>query len=210
MKSIEHDPDIGGRFSIFSNTSLIPGFYFNSDLCKNFLEGGREAMEEKGLAEDLADQLNQSMKNNKNIAAYLIYGHELLEVGNWKKQLFAESLGKNGKGFMPVVSEMTKDQHSILQLFLDGPRNVFFEIMSMESDKVNLINMTLSNHMSAMNETLIKQGLKPRISIFKENDVKELGFYFCIEILTVIFLAKLLNVDPFIQEAIELQKINLN
>ena len=210
MKLIEHDPDIGGRFSIFSNTSLIPGFYFNSDLCKNFLEGGREAMEEKGLAEDLADQLNQSMKNNKNIASYLIYGHELLEVGNWKKQLFAESLGKNGKGFMPVVSEMTKDQHSILQLFLDGPKNVFFEIMSMESDKVNLINMTLSNHMSAMNETLIKQGLKPRISIFKENDVKELGFYFCIEILTVIFLAKLLNVDPFIQEAIELQKINLS
>ena len=210
MKLIEHDPDIGGRFSIFSNTSLIPGFYFNSDLCKNFLEGGREAMEEKGLAEDLADQLSQFMKNNKNIAAYLIYGHELLEVGNWKKQLFAESLGKNGKGFMPVVSEMTKDQHSILQLFLDGPKNVFFEIMSMESDKVNLINMTLSNHMSAMNETLIKQGLKPRISIFKENDVKELGFYFCIEILTVIFLAKLLNVDPFVQEAIELQKNNLS
>ena len=111
---------------------------------------------------------------------------------------------------MPVVSEMTKDQHSILQLFLDGPRNVFFEIMSMESDKVNLINMTLSNHMSAMNETLIKQGLKPRISIFKENDVKKLGFYFCIEILTVIFLAKLLNVDPFVQEAVELQKNNLS
>ena len=210
MKLIELDPDIGGRFSIFSNTCLIPGFYFNSDLYKNFLEGGREAMEEKSLAEDLADQVGQSLKNNKSIAAYLIYGHELLEVGNWKKQLFAESLGKDGKGFMPIVSEMTKDQHSILQLFLDGPKNIFFEIMSIESDKVNLINMTLSNHMSAMNETLIKQGLKPRISIFKENDVQQLGFYFCIEILTVIYLAKILNIDPFAQEAVELQKNNLS
>ena len=103
-----------------------------------------------------------------------------------------------------------RDRHSILQLFLDGPRNVFFEIMSMESDKVNLINMTLSNHMSTMNETLIKQGLKPRISIFKENDVQQLGFYFCIEILTVIYLAKILNIDPFGQEAVELQKNNLS
>lgn len=210
MKLIELDPDIGGRFSIFSNTCLIPGFYFNSDLYKNFLEGGKKAMEEKSLAEDLADQVGQSLKNNKSIAAYLIYGHELLEVGNWKKQLFAESLGKDGKGFMPIVSEMTKDQHSILQLFLDGPKNIFFEIMSIESDKVNLINMTLSNHMSAMNETLIKQGLTPRISIFKENDVQQLGFYFCIEILTVIYLAKILNIDPFAQEAVELQKNNLS
>ena len=51
---------------------------------------------------------------------------------------------------------------------------------------------------------------KNRETIFKENDVKKLGFYFCIEILTVIFLAKLLNVDPFVQEAVELQKNNLS
>ena len=92
-------------------------------MCKNFLDGGRAAMEEKVLAEDLADQLSQSMKNNKNIAAYLIYGHELLEVGNWKKQLFAESLGKKGKGFVPVDSEMTKDQNSILQILCEYKNN---------------------------------------------------------------------------------------
>ena len=83
MKLIEHDPDIGGRFSIFSNTSLIPGFYFNSDLCKNFLEGGREAMEEKGLAEDLADQLNQSLKNNKNIAEYKAKKKSPFQMTKW-------------------------------------------------------------------------------------------------------------------------------
>ena len=75
----------------------------------------------------------------------LFYGDELVELGNWLKQLFAESLGKHNFGYLPIVSKMTQDQHSLLQLYLDGPRDKFFEIYSSDyNDSNDFINITLS------------------------------------------------------------------
>ena len=209
IKIIEHKKEIGGRFSIFSNASLIPGFYFQKDLVNDFFDGARKILETKEKIEDEV-QRDYKIMQGKVINANLIYGDELYEIANWKKQLFAESLGKNGKGFMPIVSSMPKDQHSLLQLYLDGPKNIFFEVLSLDYKSPNLLNITLNNHKDAMQEALLKEIGNSKINIFKQNDLSDLGAFFCYEIIKVIYLAQLMNVDPFTQDAIEIQKKFLN
>ena len=108
IKIIEHTKEIGGRFSIFSNTSLIPGFYFHEDLIDRFFEGASKEFNNEKNAKDEASKDFDLFKKGKIINANLVYGPELYELANWKKQLFSESLGKNNKGVLPIVSEMTK------------------------------------------------------------------------------------------------------
>ena len=206
IKIIEHKKEIGGRFSIFSNTSLIPGFYFNEGLIDNFFEGAKRGLNSEKNAKDQASKDFQLLKKGKIINASLIYGDELNELANWKKQLFAESLGKNGKGLNPIIARMTNDQHSLLQLFLDGPKNIFFEIMSLNYNYPNLLNITLNNHKDAMKDAIIQEIGEVREQIFNENDIAELGFYFSSEIIRVLYLSELIKVDPFTQEAVEIQK----
>ena len=158
----------------------------------------------------MAEEDFKRIKNGKNIFAYLIYGDELIEIGNWRKQLYAESLGKKAKGVLPVVSEMPKDQHSLLQLYLDGPKNIFFEIMGMEYSKMNLINIALSNHLDAMSKSLSKINENTNKYIFKDKDMSKIGHFFGSEMLRVIYLAELLEVDPFTQDAVDIQKGYLN
>ena len=206
IKIIEHSKEIGGRFSIFSNTSLIPGFYFHEDLIDRFFEGVAKELNNEKNAKDEASKDFDFFKEGKIINANLVYGPELHELANWKKQLFSESLGKNNKGVLPIVSEMTKDQHSLLQFYLDGTKNIFFEIMSLNYDHPNLLNITLNNHKDAMHEALMQQIGEVRERIFKENDIFDLGSYFCFEIMRVLYLSELMKVDPFTQDAVEIQK----
>ena len=206
IKIIEHKKEIGGRFSIFSNVSLIPGFYFHEDLIDKFFEGASKELNNEQNAKDEANKDFDLFKKGKIINANLVYGPELYELANWKKQLFSESLGKNNKGVLPIISEMTKDQHSLLQFYLDGQKNIFFEIMSLNYDHPNLLNITLNNHKDAMHEALIKQIGEARERVFKENDISDLGSYFCFEIMRVLYLSELMKVDPFTQDAVEIQK----
>tara|TARA_B100001029_G_C15054857_1_gene453577 strand:- start:646 stop:1677 length:1032 start_codon:yes stop_codon:yes gene_type:complete len=206
IKIIEHNKEIVGRFSIFSNISLIPGFYFNEQLIDQFFEGAKKGLSSLESAKDEADKDFNLLNKGKIINASLIYGDELNELANWKKQLFAESLGKEGKGLTPLIARMTKDQHSLLQLFIDGPKNIFFEIMSLNYINPNLLNITLNNHKDAMNDAIVQEIGEVREITFNENDLADLGLYFSSEILRVIYLSQLLNVDPFTQDAVETQK----
>lgn len=210
IKIIDYKKEIGGRFSIFSNASLIPGFYFNKDLIDDFFDGAKKTLEVKNKIEDEALLDYKMLEQGKVINANLIYGDELYEIANWKKQLFAESLGKDGKGLLPIVSSMPKDQHSLLQLYLDGPKNIFFEILSLDYKSPNLLNITLNNHKDAMQEVLLKEIGNSKVNVFKQNNLNDLGAFFCYEIIKVIHLAQLMNVDPFTQDAVEMQKFFLN
>ena len=220
---IKHDNKIGGRFSIFSNTGLIPISFFYNNIDSIFL-GLKSSIDnfinETPTKNEVSPFLAASKKfkliqEGKNINIMLFYGDELFELGNWLKQLFAESLGKNGFGFLPIVSKMTQDQHSLLQLYLDGPKDKFFEIYSVtynESD--NFIDITLTNHKDAMIKTLESEEL-PIVKICNvtsENNKSmsmQLGNIFANSILEVLILAKLGDVDPFSQDAVEKQKVFL-
>ena len=222
-KIIEHDPKIGGRFSIFSHTGLIPISLFNDDI-ESIFQGCSKALDDfihnKHKSGDFspinsATKKMELMQAGKKTNIMLFYGDELFELGNWLKQLFAESLGKNGFGYLPIVSKMTQDQHSLLQLYLDGPKDKFFEVYTIyhnESD--NFIDITLTNHKDAMVKTLESEEL-PIIkicNITSENNKSvcmQLGNIFTNSILEVLILAELGGVNPFGQDSVEKQKVFL-
>ena len=88
------------------------------------------------------------MKQKKFNSIILNYDESSDNLFKWYQQLVAESLGKNGKGILPVVSSMPKDNHSLMQLYLDGPRNNFFTFFHVKNKKVTHINNNtiLSTH----------------------------------------------------------------
>ena len=84
----------------------------------------------------LAASINSKKFNNM---IFLNYCPELEKFLFWCQQLIAESLGKNNKGFLPVISNAPKDHHSLLQLYLDGPKDKIFNIFSLENSLKNKI-----------------------------------------------------------------------
>ena len=220
FQCIEHNSNIGGRFSIFSHTSMIPiSLFFDKyfDIFKglesavnDFLDG--KSSENEPSPSDIALKKYNLINEGKKIDIILLYGDELHEIGNWMKQLYAESLGKNGFGYLPVISQMTQDQHSVLQLYLDGPEDKFFEFYSANyQDNNNFIDLTLMNHKEAMLQTLKSEKIPiVRASNYfvdnKESIGYQLGYFFTGSILETLVLARLGNVDPFGQDAIEKQK----
>ena len=141
-----------------------------------------------------------------------------------RDQLIAESLGKKGKGILPVISEMPKDNHSMMQLYLDGPKNNFFTFFSTREKKSSkFINEFLTKEISELNKKKIEDVLyaqkKATQNIFKKKKLpfrsfevinrreETLGELFTFFILETLMLSSLLNVNPINQPSVELIKI---
>ena len=142
----------------------------------------------------------------------------------WNQQLIAESLGKKNKGFLPLISNVPKDHHSLLQLYLDGPRDKFFYIFSAKNEKkikINSLNFgknfkylykkTHNKVKISQKDAFIKVLREKKISFrefqikkFNENIIGKLFFIFIFE--TIVF-SKILGVNPFDQPAVERVKI---
>jgi glucose-6-phosphate isomerase len=139
--------------------------------------------------------------------------------------LLAESLGKKNKGLLPSISNAPKDHHSLLQLYLDGPRDKIFNIFSLEKNSNLRINLSKNKNISSylnkkkiskikisQKNALIKAFEKKKIP-FREFRIKTineevLGKLFSIFIVETIILGKLLNINPFDQPAVEQVKID--
>ena len=227
---IEHKNYIGGRFSVLSEVGMLPAYLMEINIKKlrsnirKYLKN-KEKIFLKDSVTKLATELNQ--KNFKNLI-FLNYVPELEKFLYWCQQLIAESLGKNSKGFLPVISNVPKDHHSLLQLYLDGPKDKIFYIFSSEEytkskmnskkygNKLNYLNnKSLSDikrsQMNALVEVLKKNKIsfrKFRIRRFKEETLGELFSYFILE---TAIIGKLANIDPFNQPAVEqVKKITKN
>ena len=199
---------------------MIPiSLFFNNylDMFKGFESAISDFLNKDSVSDDMSPVDIAFKKHNlilsgKKIDIILLYGDELYEIGNWMKQLYAESLGKNGFGYLPVISQMTQDQHSVLQLYLDGPNDKFYEFYSANyQESNNFIDLTLANHKQAMLKTLENESLPiVRISdYFVDNEQSigyQLGYFFISSILETLLLAHLGGVDPFGQDAVEKQK----
>ena len=107
-----------------------------SDLL-SFLNGKNKKILKEGSI-TLSSILNLKKKNN---IIFLNYSPELEQFLFWCQQLIAESLGKNNKGFLPIISNVPKDHHSLLQLYLEGPKDKLFYLFSTET-KSNILNKT--------------------------------------------------------------------
>jgi len=137
--------------------------------------------------------------------------------------LVAESLGKKGKGILPIISTMPKDNHSVMQLYLDGFKNNFFTIFYCKekfSQKLNKnklletykylgsqsINNILFNQKSATEKVFKLKNIPFRSFEIRNRNEKTLGELFCYFILETILLGRALNINPFDQPSVELIK----
>tara|TARA_B110000008_G_scaffold185752_1_gene184576 strand:+ start:62 stop:1213 length:1152 start_codon:yes stop_codon:yes gene_type:complete len=222
---IHHNNYIGGRYSVLSEVGMLPA-------------------ELMGLKPSNFRQLNNLVKNKKfinslvlNVSSILYfikkkkfnsviinYDEKSENLFNWYQQLVAESLGKKGKGLLPIVSNMPKDNHSTMQLYLDGFKNNFFTLFYVKeksSVKINnntimpsqyyLKNKILSEitlaQKKATEKVFNKKNIPFRSFEIKKRDEKTLGELFCFFILETILIGQSMNLNPYDQPAVELIKI---
>ncbi len=217
---IEHRRYIGGRYSVLTEVGMVPAFLMGINILqlrKNLLN--HLVDKNKNTLKDSSIKLAKLLQNNKlNTIIFLNYIPELNNFLYWCQQLIAESLGKKEKGFLPVVSPAPKDHHSLLQLYLDGPKNKLFYIFSKEADKKDktkidfLKNKNLSQIKIAQKNALLKslksKGIPYREFKIKDFDEQSLGELFSYFMLETSIIGKLVNINPFDQPAVEEVKTN--
>ena len=215
----DHDPDIGGRFSIFSITGLLPlivmGHSLNS-LIKSFTKAKEKFLNNHNL---LAKQTLSSMKfeddKKLNNVVGLSYHDRINGVNEWYRQIFAESLGKNNKAKNYISAYGSIDQHSQFQLYIDGPHDkqfIFFSIVSKSSklktnsDLIKGYNLASILEKGAITTLKQKKFLVNQITI-EENFIDYT--YLLIYLIFDIFLrAKVSNINFLDQPAVEILKKN--
>ena len=163
------------------------------------------------------------VKKNKKNSIILNYDESSENFFKWYQQLTAESLGKKSKGITPIISSMPKDNHSLLQLYLDGPKNCFFTFFNVTSktsnkqsnkfildDKKYLKNKNLSEILEAQEKStqniFRKKNIPFRSFNIKKKDENTLGELFCFCVLETILLGHALKVNPLDQPSVELIK----
>ena len=223
---IEHKRNIGGRYSVLSEVGIVPAYLMGLSI-KKFRSNIRECLKDKNkiFLKDstikLANLINSKQFNN---LIFLNYSPKLENFLYWCQQLIAESLGKKNKGLLPVISNVPKDHHSLLQLYLDGPKDKLYVIFHhKEKTKEKIIidkniklktflkNKKLGSVKNAQRKALIKifkkKGTPFREFEIKNSDEKTLGELFAYFMLETIIIGKLLNLNPYDQPAVEQVKI---
>ena len=221
---IHHNNFIGGRFSILSEVGMVPAelMGLNSNNFKIF----NSLIKNKKFIKSLINNVNSILyfsKKKKFNSIIINYDEKSESLFNWYQQLVAESLGKKNKGILPIISNMPRDNHSVMQLYLDGFKNnffTFFYVNENNSDKINN-NLILPSQKYLKNKkiseiTLIqkrasenvfkKKSIPFRSFEIKKRNEKTLGELFTFFILETILLGKCLGLDPYDQPAVELIK----
>jgi glucose-6-phosphate isomerase len=139
---IEHKDYIGGRYSVLSEVGIIPAYLMGLNINKLRKNSKKYLINKntKFLQDSTTKLANILLQKKITNLVFLNYCPELEKFLFWCQQLIAESLGKNRKGFFPVISNVPKDHHSLLQLYLDGPRDKLFHIFSSETKLKEKIN----------------------------------------------------------------------
>ena len=140
----EHKNYIGGRYSVLSETGMLPAelMGLNEKKFKRFNNLIKNKYFIKNLIENVVLILDH-IKKGKTNSVILNYDENSDNLFKWYQQLVAESLGKNGKGIFPIISSMPKDNHSLLQLYLDGPNNNFYTFFSVREKKSQKLNNSI-------------------------------------------------------------------
>ncbi len=226
MKSeiIHHNNFIGGRYSVLSEVGMLPAELMG--LKTHNFKQFNSLINNKRFLNSLVHSVNAMLfliKKKKFNSIIINYDEKSESFLQWYQQLVAESLGKKKKGLLPIVSNMPKDNHSLMQLYLDGIQNNFFTFFYVKDNKsIDLNNKNLlRSHKYLKNKDLAKiifaqkkatekvfkkKNIPFRSFEIKKRDEKSLGELFTFFILETILLGKCLNLNPFDQPAVELIK----
>ncbi|NKB19780.1 MAG: glucose-6-phosphate isomerase [Alphaproteobacteria bacterium] len=234
MEILDHDPNIGGRYSALSLVGLLPVMIAGLDaeairggaasVLKPVLDGEPPASIE--AARGAAISVGLAADNNILSTVMMPYVDRLADFGLWFRQLWAESLGKQGKGTTPINALGTVDQHSQLQLYLDGPGDKMFTVImlscagdgpsvdpSLADDNAltylagKSVGDLMDAEQRATAETLIRNNRPTRIIQLDRLDETVMGALMMHFMLETIIAAHLFGVDPFDQPAVEEGKI---
>ena len=221
---VHHNNYIGGRYSVLSEVGMLPAelMGFKS---KNFRQFN-SLIKNKRFLNALVDNVNSILyyvKNRKFNSIVINYDEKSESLFKWYQQLVAESLGKKKKGILPIVSNMPKDNHSVMQLYLDGFQNNFFTFFYVDENKPKKLNNKILlpsdrllknksiseiiySQKKATENVFSKKNIPFRSFEIKKRNEKTLGELFTFFILETILLGKALRLNPYDQPAVELIK----
>jgi len=221
---VDHNNYIGGRYSVLSEVGMLPAELMGLNY-KKFRQLNN-IVKNKYFMKALVSNVEATiyfLKAKKFNSIIINYDEQSNNLFNWYQQLVAESLGKEKKGILPIISVMPKDNHSVMQLYLDGFKNNFFTFFyshENNSSKINndsilleqkfLKNKNINQIMHAQKKAtefvFKKKNIPFRSFEIKKRDEKTLGELFCFFILETILIGKTLKINPFDQPAVELIK----
>ena len=218
---VEHRNFVGGRYSALSEVGMLPAelLGLKSEKFKTF----DNLIKDKNFIGTLVNNVDMMYKlhsTGKTNSVILNFDRNSISLLEWYQQLLSESLGKKGKGFFPIISNLPKDNHSLMQLYLDGNKNNFFTIFDATDSRApkiknkNLLsgynflkNKSIKSVMTAQKDAVKKvfknRGLKFRNFEILKKDEESLGIIFTYFMLETILLGKLMKLNPFDQPAVE-------
>jgi glucose-6-phosphate isomerase len=230
---LDHDTGVGGRFTALTNVGLLPAALADVDILM-LRKGAATALApvlSGAKATDIAPAVGAALNVTAGeaglpISVLFAYGDRFERLSRWWMQLWGESLGKGGKGTTPLASIGPVDQHSQLQLWLDGPRDKFFTVLStatkghglrLDAELASLagepvfggriVGALVAAQSRATADTLAKHGRPLRAIELNTLDASSLGALLMHFMLETILAASLLGVDPYDQPAVEEGKI---
>ena len=229
MDVIQHNPKIGGRFSVFSNVGLIPASISGVNI-KHFLQGAKnvidcikksETPDECSLFSDIFSMAEVFAKGTINQHVLFSYSDLMDDFGKWYTQLISESLGKNENfGITPIRAIGTVDQHSMLQLFLGGPRNKLYtvntqnknyETPQLSDSQIDMLNGHSIHDMMRIHQKSTIEALKSKAQVrvlnFEEINIETIGFLMMLAFVEVVVISMVANINPYDQPAVEEVKI---
>ena len=221
---IEHKNYIGGRYSVLSEVGMLPAQLLGLNDAK--FKRLNNLVKNKSFLNSLINNvsfMSKCISEGKKNSVILNYDEGSENLFKWYQQLTAESLGKKNKGVFPIISSMPKDNHSLLQLYLDGPKNNFFTFFGVINEKSNkLDNSNLFGKFSNLkNKNLVQIAQAQRHAtqiVFRKKKIpfrsfevlrrseETLGELFSFFVLETILLARVMKVNPFDQPSVELIK----
>ncbi len=221
---VHHNNYIGGRYSVLSEVGMLPAELMGLK-SKNFRQFN-SLIKNRRFLNSLINNVGSILyyiKNQKFNSIIINYDEKSEGLFKWYQQLVSESLGKRKKGLLPIVSNMPKDNHSVMQLYLDGFQNNFYTFFYVDEKKSKKINnkIILPSHKFLKNKSIskiiysqkkasenifLKKNIPFRSFEVKKRDEKTLGELFSFFILETILLGKALKLNPYDQPAVELIK----
>ena len=221
---VHHNNFIGGRYSVLSEVGMLPAELMG--LSSNKFRQLNNLIKNKKFINELIINVNNTLhflKKKKFNSVILNYDVGSESLFKWYQQLMAESLGKKGNGILPIISSMPKDNHSVMQLYLDGPKNNFFTFFHVrDKNSIKIINNKLLNsHSYLKNKNLGEIAMSQKLATEKvflnkkipfrsfeviNRDENTIGELFCFFVLETILIGRALKINPYDQPAVELIK----
>ncbi len=221
---VDHNDYIGGRYSVLSEVGMLPAELMGLKI-KKFKRLNNLVKNKNFFNSIISNAANilDLIRIKKFNSVILNYDESSDNFLKWYQQLVAESLGKNGKGVLPIISSMPKDNHSLMQLYLDGQKSnfyTFFYTQEKFSQKINSQNIPddikylkkkslgniLSSQIIATQKVFKKKNIPFRSFMIKNRNEETLGELFSFFIIETILIANALKINPYDQPAVELIK----